>query len=101
MGLPVDGAIEALEELSKNSRVIINSSRFEVDEGMEAVRVWMSKHGMNYQLSKHKPTADIYIDDRAVCFTGDWSETLKEIKGFRQWQSHAKLRNKIARKAFR
>lgn len=98
-GLPVNGVIESLKELSKKNRVIINSSRFEVDEGMEAVRQWMIRHGMNYELSKHKPTADIYIDDRAICFSGVWSETLKEIKTFKQWQSDAKLRSKIIRKA--
>ena len=100
-GLPVDGVIEALKELSSHSRVIINSSRFEVDEGMEVVRRWMIRHGMNYELSKHKPTADIYIDDRAICFNGVWSETLKEINTFKQWQTDAKLRSKIMRKTFR
>ncbi len=94
-GLPVPGVAAALMELSKSSRVIINSSRFEADEGVEAARAWLIKYDMQYELSKHKPTADVYIDDRAVCFTGDWTETLKEVAGFRQWQADTKLMNKF------
>ena len=94
-GKPVDGAVDALSELAKSSRIIINSSRFEVDEGMEAVREWMISNGMDYELSKHKPNADIYIDDRAVCFDGDWGETIERVRSFRQWQSDEKAMNRI------
>lgn len=33
-----------------------------------------------------KPIADVYVDDRAVCFKGDWRETLNEIKNFKPWE---------------
>ncbi len=100
-GLPVPGVVSALIELSKLNRVIINSARFEADEGMEAVREWMHKYDMKYELSKHKPTADVYIDDRAVCFNGDWDETLIQINTFRQWQADVKLGNRLMKRGIR
>lgn len=33
-----------------------------------------------------KPYADVYVDDRAVCFRGDWNKTLKEIENFKPWE---------------
>lgn len=33
-----------------------------------------------------KPYADIYIDDRAICFNGDWEQTLKEVEKFKPWE---------------
>jgi hypothetical protein len=29
--------------------------------------------------------ADIFIDDRAIGFRGDWSQTLKEVENFKVW----------------
>ena len=96
--LPVEGAIDALHELAKSSEVVINSARCETDEGMKAVQEWLNKHDLPYRLSKYKPRADVYIDDRAVCFGGDWDETLKEVDEFNQWQAGAKHMNKLKRK---
>lgn len=33
-----------------------------------------------------KPYADIYVDDRAICFNGDWEQTLMEIEKFKPWE---------------
>lgn len=33
-----------------------------------------------------KPIADIYVDDRAICFNGNWEETLKEVRKFKPWE---------------
>jgi len=96
--LPIDGAIESLKELSKSYDVVINSARCESDAGMEAVQNWLNKHDLPYRLSKYKPRADVYIDDRAVCFNGNWETTLKEVNEFRQWQADGKRANKLMRK---
>ena len=37
--------------------------------------------------SKHKIGADIYIDDRAICFAGNSKKLYKQIKKFKPWQS--------------
>lgn len=33
-----------------------------------------------------KPLADVYVDDRALCFKGDWEQTLREIFSFKPWE---------------
>ncbi len=37
-----------------------------------------------------KPVADIYLDDRAVCFRGNWKYALNDIAYFRPWQAERK-----------
>lgn len=96
--LPVDGAIDALKELAKSNEVVINSARCESDAGMKAVQEWLNKHELPYRLSKYKPHADVYIDDRAVCFSGDWDETLNDVDGFKQWQAADKQLNRLKKK---
>jgi hypothetical protein len=35
-----------------------------------------------------KPPADVYVDDRAVCFTGDYARTFEQILRFRPfWEA--------------
>lgn len=33
-----------------------------------------------------KPLADVYVDDRALCFKGNWEQTLREIFSFKPWE---------------
>lgn len=33
-----------------------------------------------------KPYADVYVDDRAIGFKGDWQQTLKDIENFKPWE---------------
>lgn len=33
-----------------------------------------------------KPYADVYVDDRAICFKGDWKQTLSDIEKFEPWE---------------
>jgi hypothetical protein len=33
-----------------------------------------------------KPIADVYVDDRALQFNGNWSATLKKILNFKSWE---------------
>jgi hypothetical protein len=32
----------------------------------------------------HKPPAMVYVDDRAIPFTGDWEKTIADINDFRK-----------------
>lgn len=32
-----------------------------------------------------KPLADVYLDDRGVCFTGSWEKALADILSFEPW----------------
>ena len=89
-GSPIEGAKVALQELSRDYKIVINSSRFETDEGMDAVREWLIENDMDYELSKFKPTAHIYLDDRGIQFQGDWTKSIQDIKSFVQWQEGQK-----------
>ena len=33
-----------------------------------------------------KPIAEVYVDDRALCFKGNWTQTIKEITEFKPWE---------------
>ena len=37
-----------------------------------------------------KPIADVYVDDRALCFKGDWARTESEILKFKPWEEMKK-----------
>jgi hypothetical protein len=37
-------------------------------------------------ITKRKLPAHVYIDDRALCFTGDWGSTIKSIQTFKTYQ---------------
>lgn len=47
-----------------------------------------------------KPMADIYLDDRAVCFRGNWKYALQDIAYFRPWQDEKKNEKEEMEKVF-
>jgi hypothetical protein len=55
------------------------------------VEGWLRQHGMSEyvaEVTNVKPAAHAYVDDRAICFRGDFEETLAEVGGFRaHWES--------------
>lgn len=42
-----------------------------------------------------KPIADVYVDDRALCFKGNWTQTIKEITEFKPWKKWKAIRMMI------
>lgn len=43
---------------------------------------------VDYIWGGDKPVCDLYIDDRAIAFKGDWKDTLAEaLKGRSQWST--------------
>ena len=85
---PVDGAKEALEQLSKQYDVVLFTVKAKPDRGLingksgtELVWDWLKDHGMDKYVTKvtsEKPRAVFYVDDKAVQFT-DWNDTIKKI----------------------
>jgi hypothetical protein len=46
---------------------------------------WLREHGLHDLVSDvtdRKPAAHVFVDDRAVCFRGDFDETLRRIDSF-------------------
>ncbi|HEY2295891.1 MAG TPA: hypothetical protein VGM86_34760 [Thermoanaerobaculia bacterium] len=81
---PRPGAEELLRRLNERGyRVVVFTSRWADD-----ARAWLAEHGLDRWVSEvtdRKPAAHVFVDDRAVCFRGDYEETLEEIARFRAY----------------
>jgi len=82
---PVHKVDLAIAELRKDYRVVVFSARCRTDEGVEAIRAWLLKHQIEVdEVCRDKPPAHVYVDDRAVRFSGDWQQTIADIHNFRK-----------------
>lgn len=82
---PIHKVSQAIAELRKNYRVVVYSARCRSEEGVDAIRAWLAKHSIAVdEVCQHKPPAHVYVDDRAVCFQGDWAQTIADIHNFRR-----------------
>lgn len=92
---PVPGTAQALMKLSDMGyKIYIYSTRTnpiyhkgDNKEQKAAIEAYMEKHGLAYDRvwTFGKPMADVYIDDRAIPFRGDWDECIGEVENFRPW----------------
>jgi hypothetical protein len=78
---PRPGAREFLEALrARGFEIVIFTTRYEKD-----VWNWAKAHRLDDLISvvtDRKPAAHVFVDDRAICFRGDFAATLREIDGF-------------------
>lgn len=91
-GEPIENAKWALDLMKEklDYTIIIHTCRLEIP----AVREYLVKHNIPFDYINHNPEniefdlnplkikADVYIDDRAIRFTGSWSETIGELTRF-------------------
>lgn len=97
---PVPGALKWLWEATELFTVTIYSSRSKSDDGVQAMRLWMAQncakefdmgHPMNnspfpINFAHEKPAAFLTIDDRAICFHGNFSTIPPaELIKFKPW----------------
>jgi hypothetical protein len=94
---PVLSAAESISSLfNRGYKLIIFSTRASTPEGVETIREYLRKHTENdllvnsIEITDRKPISDVYIDDRAISFTGDWEDTLKKIDDFEPWTEQEK-----------
>lgn len=84
---PRPGAREFLEELrARGFSVVIFTTRWADD-----VRRWLRQHKLDDlvdDVTDRKPAAFVFVDDRAVCFRGDFDATLREIDAFAAHWEH-------------
>lgn len=83
---PRRGAREFLERLvSHGFDVVVFTTRHPA-----GVRRWLRVHGLLelvQSVTRQKPPAHVFIDDRAICFRGDFEEALKEAIAFKaHWE---------------
>ncbi|HJT86777.1 MAG TPA: hypothetical protein VJ732_02950 [Bryobacteraceae bacterium] len=83
---PRPGAGEFLKRLNElGYRVVVFTVRW-----APHVERWLEHHGLSAYVSEvtdRKPPAHVYVDDRAVCFTGDFDKALEQIGRFKaHWE---------------
>jgi hypothetical protein len=98
--LPVPGALVWLAKASDHFVVCIYSSRSSGMGGIDAMKAWLHRHAERefgnllsandfvekLSFPEKKPAAFLTIDDRAICFDGDWSKLDPNIlKMFKPW----------------
>lgn len=78
---PREGARAFLEELrTRGLRIVVFTTRYSDD-----VRRWLREYDLQDlvdDVTDRKPAAHVFVDDRAVCFRGDFAATLREIDRF-------------------
>lgn len=97
---PVEGALLWLRELQRHFSVCVYSSRSKDPEGVEAMKRWLGEWAHwtwdSYDIESafmaglsfptQKPAAFLTIDDRAICFDGDFSKLKPEVLlAFKPW----------------
>ena len=78
---PRPGAGKFLEALrTRGFKVVIFTTRYADD-----VWRWLREHALDHlvgEVTDRKLAAHVFVDDRAVCFRGDFEATLKDIDAF-------------------
>ena len=77
-----EGAKEFLEELYKSGKyeLVLFTTR-----DNELARNWLKQWGIDFyfkEVTNIKKPAYVYIDDRALKFSGDYAETLNELEKY-------------------
>lgn len=85
---PRPGAHSFLRSLRElNFEVVIFTVRW-----APHVELWLAAHGLAElvdRVTDRKPPAKVFIDDRAICFEGDFTATLERLASFRpHWEEH-------------
>lgn len=85
-GKLLEGARESLAVLGDDFEIVIFSCRAGSDRGRGRIANWLRKHSIEVDhITATKVPAMIYLDDRALQFTGDWWQTLQQIRDFETW----------------
>lgn len=80
---PVEGVKDAIKELLEDGwKLVVYTTRENLDEAEKYIK---DNFGEDIECVNNKPLADIYVDDRAINFSGDWKKTLKDIKNFKNY----------------
>jgi hypothetical protein len=97
---PVEGAFAWLANAVRRFDVCIYSSRSKEPGAIDAMKHWFARHGLHasvldlLRFPTQKPAAFMTIDDRAICFTGEWPD-LDLIDQFKPWNKREFPRGKL------
>ena len=78
-----EGAREFIENLSQNFIVKIFTTRNKI-----LATKWLIKNNLDKyitDITDIKEPSHLHIDDRCICFDGNFSNTINQIKNFKPW----------------
>ena len=98
-GNAIPGGASALETLRNNNWLLII---FTTRTNKDLVMNFLESNNIPYDYINEnpyqpsnaiggKPYADLYIDDRAIQFNGDWTKTIEEALNFKPWEKRATI----------
>lgn len=89
---PVPNVNEAIQELRKNYRVVVLSSRCHQKGGIAAIKKYLKKYDIEVDdVVRDKVPAVVFVDDRAINFDGTWDqEMIEKIRNFKPWTKRKK-----------
>lgn len=84
---PVPGIREAINDIrAAGYLVVIVSTRCADRAGKDAIIRWLAYNRIAVDdVRAEKPPAKVYIDDRAICFDGNPTTLLDQIRVFKPW----------------
>jgi hypothetical protein len=87
---PVTGAAEGILRLLESGLdIVIYSTRAGSPEGEKTIRDYLrnliGESAGTIKITDRKPIAAVYVDDRAVTFSGNWEEMPEKIEKFKSW----------------
>lgn len=90
LGEPRPDVVEALRTLrAEGWKIVVHTTR-----GWDEIKDYLARYDIpydeynrnsDYSTGGQKPVADVYWDDRAVCYSGDARADLERIRNFRTW----------------
>lgn len=93
-GEPTSGVQEGMKSFRQQGWwVVVYTVRGEIAK----IEAWLRKYGVEYDSINWHPwkfpdedgrkvSADLYLDDRTICFRGDWEKTVNEVSVFKRWE---------------
>ncbi|MDP6447465.1 MAG: hypothetical protein QGG36_08770 [Pirellulaceae bacterium] len=82
---PIHGTGAAIARLRQYFRVVVHSARCRTEKGRTAIERWLKQYDIEVDdVCEHKPPAHVYVDDRAIPFTGSWDDAITAIHQFRR-----------------
>jgi len=87
-GKPMPGIKKAIKQFKKTDCIVlVHSVRCGHVGGRHAVILYLEQYHIKVdEVFANKPPADVYVDDKAITFKGEWDEhMIQAILEFKSW----------------
>ena len=90
---PVTGIKEEIDKIRDKYKVVIMSTRAATPAGKNAIKQYLVKYNIVVDdIVDHKIPAHVYIDDRAIPFTGRAGSLMSDIEVFTPWHDSVSVK---------